>query len=78
MTEAGALLGTPHYMAPEQWNGLATDPRTDVYAMGATLFQMLAGRPPFAAQTRDELLDAALQRTGPSAPPVQPGGQRGE
>ena len=56
MTEAGALLGTPHYMAPEQWNGLATDARTDVYAMGATLFQMLAGRPPFAGQTRDELL----------------------
>ena len=56
MTEAGALLGTPHYMAPEQWNGLATDPRTDVYAMGATLFHMLAGRPPFVAETRDELL----------------------
>jgi class 3 adenylate cyclase len=56
MTEAGALLGTPHYMAPEQWNGLATDPRTDVYAMGGTLYHMLAGRPPFVADTRDELL----------------------
>ena len=55
LTAAGALLGTPHYMAPEQWTGRAVDPRTDVYAMGATLFHLLAGQPPFAAQTRDAL-----------------------
>ena len=55
LTAAGALLGTPHYMAPEQWTGRAVDPRTDVYAMGATLFHLLAGRPPFTAETRDEL-----------------------
>ena len=55
LTAAGALLGTPHYMAPEQWTGRAVDPRTDVYAMGATLFHLLAGRPPFAAETRDDL-----------------------
>jgi eukaryotic-like serine/threonine-protein kinase len=66
MTAAGALLGTPHYMAPEQWNGLATDPRTDVYAMGSTLFHMLAGKPPFTAQTRDELLVQHCQEPVPS------------
>jgi serine/threonine protein kinase len=66
MTEAGTLMGTPHYMAPEQWTGLATDPRTDVYAMGATLFHTLAGRPPFAAATRDELL---AQHCHEPAPP---------
>ena len=55
LTAAGALLGTPHYMAPEQWTGRAIDARTDVYAMGATLFHLLAGRPPFDGQTRDDL-----------------------
>jgi serine/threonine protein kinase/class 3 adenylate cyclase len=47
MTQAGAILGTPLYMAPEQCAGEAIDARTDVYAMGATLFHLLAGRPPF-------------------------------
>ncbi|HEX3448423.1 MAG TPA: protein kinase, partial [Isosphaeraceae bacterium] len=55
LTAAGAILGTPHYMAPEQWTGRAVDCRTDVYAMGATFFHLLAGRPPFVAETRDEL-----------------------
>ncbi len=40
MTDAGALLGTPHYMAPEQWTGRSVDSRTDVYAMGATLHHL--------------------------------------
>ena len=44
MTDAGALLGTPHYMAPEQWTGRSVDARTDVYAMGATLYHLLAGQ----------------------------------
>jgi serine/threonine protein kinase/class 3 adenylate cyclase len=66
MTAAGALLGTPHYMAPEQWSGLATDPRTDIYAMGATLFEMLTGRPPFTAPTRDELLVQHCQEPVPA------------
>jgi len=55
LTAAGALMGTPHYMAPEQWTGRAVDSRTDVYAMGATFYHLLAGRPPFAAETRDDL-----------------------
>ena len=55
LTAAGAILGTPHYMAPEQWTGRAVDCRTDVYAMGATFFHLLAGIPPFVAETRDEL-----------------------
>jgi serine/threonine protein kinase len=55
LTAEGALMGTPHYMAPEQWTGRTVDSRTDVYAMGATLFHLLAGEPPFGAETREGL-----------------------
>ena len=55
LTAAGALMGTPHYMSPEQWTGRAIDARTDVYAMGATLFHLLSGRPLFEGRTRDDL-----------------------
>lgn len=47
LTRNGMIVGTPAYMAPEQCSGAAIDPRTDVYAMGATLFHIVAGRPPF-------------------------------
>jgi serine/threonine protein kinase/class 3 adenylate cyclase len=55
MTQAG-IVGTPHYMAPEQCSGREVDSRTDVYALGATLFHMLAGRPPFEGAALTELL----------------------
>lgn len=51
VTQSGAILGTPLYMAPEQCAGNQVSPATDVYAMGCTLFHMLAGRPPFLADT---------------------------
>jgi serine/threonine protein kinase len=73
MTDAGALLGTPHYMAPEQWTGRKIDARTDVYAMGATLYHLLAGKPPFSGETRDQLCEqhcneapASIARLNPS------------
>jgi eukaryotic-like serine/threonine-protein kinase len=72
MTAAGALLGTPHYMAPEQWTGRAVDPRTDVYAMGATLFHLLAGRPPFEAETRDGLAGRHCNDPPPPLAKVNP------
>jgi eukaryotic-like serine/threonine-protein kinase len=47
MTAEGMIIGTPEYMAPEQVEGLEADQRTDIYAMGAILFEMVTGRVPF-------------------------------
>ncbi|HEY3804118.1 MAG TPA: protein kinase [Kofleriaceae bacterium] len=48
-TREGSVLGTPEFMAPEQCQGIAVSPATDVYALGACLFALIAGRPPFVA-----------------------------
>jgi eukaryotic-like serine/threonine-protein kinase len=41
-------LGTPHYMAPEQFKGVRDDPRSDLYSIGAVLYELSIGKPPFA------------------------------
>ena len=65
LTRAGDIAGTPAYMAPEQALGLhdRLDARTDVYAIGCTLYQLLAGRPPLVANSAMSLLLMATSQT---------------
>src|SRR5262249_60720631 len=49
--KSGAVAGTPHYRAPEQARGEATDHRADLFSLGSTLYAMCTGHPPFRAET---------------------------
>jgi serine/threonine-protein kinase len=55
-TQTGMVMGTPHYMSPEQCHGKAVDHRTDIYAMGVMLYQLYSGRMPFQGETFAEIL----------------------
>ncbi|HEX5064064.1 MAG TPA: protein kinase [Kofleriaceae bacterium] len=60
-TRAGIVFGTPGFMAPEQLRGKPVDERCDVYALGATLYHLLARRPPHHAKGADEMMKAAVK-----------------
>lgn len=58
LTQDGAILGTPHYLSPEQARGLVVGPASDLYSLGATAYFLLTGRPPFAGENVFALLHA--------------------
>jgi serine/threonine protein kinase len=66
LTVPGAVTGTMRHMAPEQITGDPVDARTDIFALGVLLFEMLTGRPPFEAETNAEWLHALLEEDAPS------------
>jgi eukaryotic-like serine/threonine-protein kinase len=68
LTHVGAIFGTPSYMSPEQARGQPVDPRTDVYAIGIMLFEMIAGHLPFDG---DDPLTVMSQHVDAEIPPLK-------
>ncbi|MEZ4382034.1 MAG: protein kinase [Nannocystaceae bacterium] len=68
LTQAGALIGTPEYMAPEQVTGEVADPRMDIYSIGCIMYQLLTGRLPFQDKT---MFGVLTQQVNMKPPPLR-------
>jgi serine/threonine-protein kinase len=75
-TSAGMILGTPHYMAPEQALGREVDGHADVWAAGVVLYELLAGAVPFTARSFVELATRIREEPPPPLPAKTPRGER--
>ncbi|MCA9720077.1 MAG: protein kinase, partial [Myxococcales bacterium] len=70
LTTPGVVMGTLSYLAPEQARGQEADPRSDVFALGVLLYEMLTGRLPFTGGTPLDTLVAILHDAPPPLPPA--------
>src|SRR5262249_42658120 len=75
-TDPGRAVGTYRYMAPEQARGEPVDLRADLYSLGATLYELLAARPPFTEQNQLQLLEAVVSRRPTPVAAINPGAPR--
>lgn len=78
LTKPGGTLGTPHFISPEQARDPSSaDTRSDIWSLGATLFQALCGRPPFQGESVAEILSSVLYQRIPDPRQLAPGLSRG-
>ncbi len=71
LTQAGALVGTPHYMSPEQAEGKLLDGRSDLFSVGVILYELLTGELPFTGNSLPQILINVIQKD--PAPPLRDG-----
>ena len=72
LTREGTILGTLHYMSPEQIEGRHVDARADIFAFGVVLYEMLSGRRPFEGKSQASVIGAILEQDPPPITSLQP------
>jgi len=72
LTGKGTIVGTLHYMSPEQLEGKEADARSDVFSFGATLYEMITGRRAFEGESQANLIAAVMERTPPPISEAKP------